>query len=125
MKKLFLYVLALCWKIIPCTTCELSNITIVLEKKECNACISVNATWCSGYCSSTDPNLEDKSAEQAVCTYKEIAYETVIIPGCPKNVNPFYTYPVAIDCHCGRCDSETTDCTVRGLGPTHCSLSHE
>ncbi|XP_073515538.1 follitropin subunit beta [Phyllobates terribilis] len=127
MEKLFLYVLVLCWKIVPCTTCELSNITIVLEKEECSACISVNATWCSGYCSTKDPNLRypHKSEKQGVCTYTEIAYETVKIPGCPENVDPFYTYPVAVDCHCGRCDSESTDCTVRGLGPTYCSLQQD
>ncbi|KAG8543510.1 hypothetical protein GDO81_024509 [Engystomops pustulosus] len=125
MEKLFLYALVLSWKILPCAACELANITIVLEKEECGACISVNATWCAGYCHTMDPNLILKSERQGVCTYTEVTYETVKIPGCPENVNPFYTYPVAVDCHCGRCDSETTDCTVRGLGATYCSLSQD
>ncbi|XP_075044124.1 follitropin subunit beta [Mixophyes fleayi] len=127
MEKLFLFVLVLCWKIIPCTTCELSNITIVLEKEECGTCMSVNVTWCSGYCQTKDPNLmyPHKSEKQGVCTHTEVTYETVKIPGCSENVNPFYTYPVAVGCHCGQCDSETTDCTVRGLGPSYCSISQD
>ncbi|XP_068116288.1 follitropin subunit beta [Hyperolius riggenbachi] len=125
MEKLFILGLVLCWNVILSAACELSNITIVLEKEECGVCISVNATWCSGYCHTKDPNLmyPHKSEKQGVCTYTEVTYETVKIPGCAENVNPFHTYPVAVGCHCGRCDSETTDCTVRGLGPTYCSLN--
>ncbi|XP_040183752.1 follitropin subunit beta [Rana temporaria] len=127
MEKIFLFGLLLFWNVVLSTTCELSNITIVLEKEECGACVSVNSTWCSGYCYTLDPNLmyPQKSEKQGVCTYTEVIYETVKIPGCAENVNPFYTYPVAVDCHCGRCDSETTDCTVRALGPTYCSLSQD
>ncbi|KAM9301519.1 follitropin subunit beta [Gastrophryne carolinensis] len=127
MEKMFVYGLFLGWSVALCTACEISNITIVLEKEECGACISVNATWCSGYCHTKDPNLNypHTSEKQSVCTYTEVVYETVKIPGCAENVDPFYTYPVAVDCHCGRCDWETTDCTMRALGPTHCSLSQD
>ena len=34
-----------------------------------------------------------------------------------------YTYPVATECQCGKCDGDSTDCTVRGLGPGYCSFS--
>ncbi|XP_053305495.1 follitropin subunit beta [Spea bombifrons] len=127
MEKLLLYVLVLCYKILPCAACELSNITITLEKEECGACITVNATWCSGYCLTKDPSLKHPviSMFQHVCTYKEIIYETVKIPDCPANVDSSYTYPVAIDCHCGQCDMETSDCTVRGLGPSYCSHTQD
>ncbi|KAM4617717.1 follitropin subunit beta [Discoglossus pictus] len=124
MERIFLYLLVLSWKTIPCSTCELTNMTIVLEKPECGVCITVNATWCSGYCSTKDPSLKTPLVPktQKICTFKEIVYETVKIPGCADDVDPFYTYPVATDCHCSQCDMDMTDCTVRGLGPTYCSL---
>lgn len=46
----FYVILFSCWKMIHCHSCELSNITIAVEKEECGFCILVNATWCSGYC---------------------------------------------------------------------------
>ncbi|XP_053544883.1 follitropin subunit beta isoform X2 [Bombina bombina] len=127
MQKIILCVLFLCCKAIPCKACELSNMTIVLEKTECGVCISVNATWCSGYCFTKDPSLKHPLVPKAqnICTYKEIIYETVKIQGCADNVDPFVTYPVATDCHCAQCDMDTTDCTVRGLGPTYCSANQE
>ncbi|KAG8438236.1 hypothetical protein GDO86_008797 [Hymenochirus boettgeri] len=127
MERFFLSVLVLSWMMIPCRACELSNITVVLEKEGCNACLSVNATWCAGFCSTRDLSLKLPliSKDQHVCTYKEIVYETAVIPGCPDDVDPHYMYPVAIDCHCGLCDIETTDCTVQSLEPSHCSLSQE
>lgn len=50
MKTLNCYVLLLCWKAICCNSCQLTNITIAVEREECEFCITVNATWCSGYC---------------------------------------------------------------------------
>ncbi|CAM4567906.1 unnamed protein product, partial [Lepidochelys olivacea] len=50
MKTINCYLLLLCWKAICGNICELSNITIAVEKEECKFCINVNATWCSGYC---------------------------------------------------------------------------
>ncbi|KAM4723151.1 follitropin subunit beta [Rhinophrynus dorsalis] len=125
MERLFVYLFVLCWKEILCNTCELSNMTIVLEKEGCNSCLTVNATWCSGYCSTKDQSLKHPliSKAQHVCTYKEIIYETVKIPDCMDNIDPYYSYPVAVDCHCGLCDIDTTDCTMRGLGPSYCSLN--
>ncbi|KAM8939135.1 follitropin subunit beta [Pelodytes ibericus] len=123
MERLVLCIVVLCWKMFPCGACELSNVSVALEKEECGVCISVNVTWCSGYCLTKDPSLKPTfmSMVQHVCTYKEVRYETVKIPGCPDTVDPYYTYPVATDCHCGQCDIETSDCTVRGLGPSYCS----
>lgn len=59
---------------------------------------------------------------QKTCTFRELAYETVRVPGCAHHADSLHTYPVATECHCGRCDSDSTDCTVRGLGPGYCSF---
>lgn len=50
MKTINCYMLLLCWKAICCNSCQLTNITIAVEREECEFCITVNATWCSGYC---------------------------------------------------------------------------
>ncbi|XP_063293764.1 follitropin subunit beta [Pelobates fuscus] len=127
MEKLFLCLVVLCWNMILCSTCELSNVTIALEKEECGVCITVNATWCLGYCHTKDPSMKPifTTKAQRVCTYKQVIYETVKLPGCPDNVDPYYSYPVATECHCGQCDMETSDCTVRGLGPSYCTQRQE
>ncbi|XP_007444158.1 follitropin subunit beta [Python bivittatus] len=124
MKATSFYVLLFfCWKMIYCHSCELSNITIAVEKEECGFCISVNATWCSGYCFTKKP--VDMSLQiqyvQNVCTFKSIVYETVKIPGCAGHAESFYSYPVATGCHCKTCDTDITDCTWRGLEPNYCS----
>ncbi|OBS59607.1 hypothetical protein A6R68_09269, partial [Neotoma lepida] len=59
---------------------------------------------------------------QKICTFKELVYETIRLPGCAHHSDSLYTYPVATECHCGKCDSDSTDCTVRGLGPSYCSF---
>ncbi|XP_053140909.1 follitropin subunit beta [Hemicordylus capensis] len=123
MKTVNFCVLLLCWKTACCNNCELSNVTIMVEKEECGFCISVNATWCSGYCFTKDPVYKYQPMIQKVCTFKEIIYETVKIPGCSGHVESFYSYPVATGCHCETCDTDITDCTMRGLEPGYCSYS--
>ncbi|XP_066496285.1 follitropin subunit beta [Tiliqua scincoides] len=127
MKTASLYVLLLCWKTISCNYCKLSNITIVVEREECGFCVSVNATWCSGYCFTKDPAYKYHSMKriQKVCTFKDIVYETVKIPGCDGHGESFYSYPVATGCHCETCDTEITDCTMRGLKPSYCSYGQD
>ncbi|XP_029438899.1 follitropin subunit beta [Rhinatrema bivittatum] len=125
MKLVYLCSLLLCWKVSLCHACELVNVTIALESESCALCIYVNTTWCSGYCLTKDPVFKHPlvSSAQDICTFKEVEYETVKIPGCADQADSFYTYPVATDCHCGTCDMDTTDCTVQGLGPDYCSFS--
>ncbi|OXB74747.1 UNVERIFIED_CONTAM: hypothetical protein H355_001039 [Colinus virginianus] len=134
MKTLNCYVLLFCWKAICCYSCELTNITIAVEREECELCFMVNATWCSGYCFTRAffffHNFQDPvykyppvSSVQQICTFKEVVYETVKIPGCSDHPESFYSYPVATECHCETCDTDSTDCTVRGLGPSYCSFS--
>ncbi|XP_001505681.1 follitropin subunit beta [Ornithorhynchus anatinus] len=125
MKTIYVYVLVLCWKAICCNKCELSNVTIAVEKEECGFCINVNTTWCAGYCFNKDVVLKDPVilSGQSICTFKEFVYETVKVPGCANQADSLYSYPVATDCYCGKCDTKTTDCTVLGLGPSYCSFS--
>ncbi|NP_001267792.1 follitropin subunit beta precursor [Octodon degus] len=125
MKPTQLCFLLCCWGAICCNGCMLTNITIAVEREDCRFCIAVNTTWCAGYCYTRDlvykapmrPNL------QKTCTFKELVYETVRVPGCAHHADSLYTYPVATECHCGKCDSDSTDCTVKGLGPNYCSFS--
>ncbi|XP_069077341.1 follitropin subunit beta [Pleurodeles waltl] len=112
--------------VICCNMCRLSNITIVLEKEECGLCFEVNTTWCSGYCNTQDPLIKDPLVPfvQSSCTFKDVVYKTVRIPSCGAGIaESFHSYPVATDCHCGACDTDHTDCTVRGLGPNYCTFS--
>ena len=60
---------------------------------------------------------------QKTCTFRELVYETVKVPGCAHHADSLYTYPVATDCQCGKCNGDSTDCTARGLGPGYCSFS--
>ncbi|XP_067849632.1 follitropin subunit beta [Heptranchias perlo] len=123
-----LFLLLLYWVSVQAQNrCQLTNITIAVEKEECGYCSTVNVTWCSGYCLTKDPVYKHSLASiyQYICSYKDIIYETLTVPNCPANVNPYYTYPVAISCQCGMCNTETTDCTVSAMGPTHCSFTEQ
>ncbi|XP_027693478.1 follitropin subunit beta [Vombatus ursinus] len=125
MKTARFYVLFFCWKAIWCNGCMLTNITISVEREECEFCININTTWCSGYCHTRDLVYKDpiRPNIQKACTFKEFVYETVNLPGCATQADSLYSYPVATACHCGPCDTDSTDCTVRGLGPRYCSFN--
>ncbi|KAM8818140.1 follitropin subunit beta [Rhynchonycteris naso] len=125
MKLVLFCFLFCCWKAICCNSCELTNITITVEKEECGFCLSINTTWCAGYCYTRDLVYKDPARRntQKTCTFKELVYETVSVPGCAHQADSVYTYPVATECHCGKCDRDSTDCTVQGLGPSYCSFS--
>ncbi|CAO2579631.1 Follitropin subunit beta (Fragment) [Lemmus lemmus] len=124
MKSIRFCILFWCWRAICCQGCELTNITIAVEKEECRFCISINTTWCAGYCYTRDLVYKDpvRPNTQKICTFKELVYETIRLPGCAHHADSLYTYPVATECHCGKCNSDSTDCTVRGLGPSYCSF---
>ncbi|KAK2521834.1 Tshb [Columba livia] len=65
----------------------------------------------SRYWDSNGKKLLLKSAlSQNVCTYKEMMYQTVMIPGCPRHTVPYYSYPVAVSCKCGKCNTDYSDC---------------
>nr|XP_034973742.1 follitropin subunit beta [Zootoca vivipara] len=123
MKPINFFAVLLFWETVCCNHCRLSNVTIALEKEECGFCISVNATWCSGYCfmkDQVDQNLAMRYV-QKICTFKAVVYETIKIPGCAGQAESLYSYPVATGCHCGTCNTDITDCTRRGLDPNYCS----
>uniref|UniRef100_A0A9L0IEB5 Follitropin subunit beta n=1 Tax=Equus asinus TaxID=9793 RepID=A0A9L0IEB5_EQUAS len=88
---------------------------------------STSVTSCpQSFCSTVAKDLVYKDPArpniQKTCTFKELVYETVKVPGCAHHADSLYTYPVATACHCGKCNSDSTDCTVRGLGPSYCSF---
>uniref|UniRef100_A0A8C8ZTI5 Follitropin subunit beta n=1 Tax=Prolemur simus TaxID=1328070 RepID=A0A8C8ZTI5_PROSS len=93
--------------------CELTNIIIAVEKEESHFYISINTAWCARYCYTQDLVYKDP----------ELVYETVRLPGCAHHTDSLYTYPVATKYHCGKCDRNSTNCTMSGLGPSYCSFS--
>ncbi|XP_053562505.1 thyrotropin subunit beta isoform X2 [Bombina bombina] len=99
--------------------CVLTEYTVFVEKKECAYCLAINTTICAGFCMTRDPNLKEglpKSIlSQTSCSYKEYIYRTISLPGCPVHVNPLYTYPVAISCKCGKCNTDYSDC-IQDMG---------
>ncbi|XP_063300384.1 thyrotropin subunit beta [Pelobates fuscus] len=109
--------------------CLLTEYTMFVEKKECAYCIVVNTTTCSGYCLTWDPNVKEghpkffHSQNQKACTYNEYTHKTVTIPGCPMHVNPVYTYPVAISCKCGKCNTDYSECIQDVIKTNYCTKS--
>nr|XP_032618874.1 gonadotropin subunit beta-2-like [Chelonoidis abingdonii] len=58
---------------------------------------------------------------QHVCSYRAVRYETLALPVCPPGVDPAFTFPVALSCHCSLCLMDSSDCTVHSIGPDFCS----
>nr|AGF92152.1 luteinizing hormone [Andrias davidianus] len=105
--------------------CHPTNATISAEKDDCPLCITFTTSICSGYCQTKEPVYKSalSSVYQHVCTYKEMRYDTIKLPGCPPGVDPFFTYPVALSCDCGLCKMDYSDCTVQSIGPDFCSAT--
>nr|XP_056719889.1 lutropin subunit beta-like [Euleptes europaea] len=102
-------------------SCHPVNATIAAEKDECPVCMSVTTAICGGYCETTEILFNVLSPHvQRVCTYKEVRYETVRLRGCRPGVDPSFTYPVAVSCHCDLCNLDSSDCTVQSIGPDFC-----
>uniref|UniRef100_A0A4W3H5J2 Luteinizing hormone subunit beta n=1 Tax=Callorhinchus milii TaxID=7868 RepID=A0A4W3H5J2_CALMI len=120
--RLFLLALCLC-----CVQtrhfCRLTNITISAEKEECPTCITLTTSVCTGYCLTKESVYKSArlSMYQHVCTYGKIEYHSVKLQGCPKGVDPNYTFPVAISCECNRCRMDYTDCALQSIRPDFCS----
>ncbi|XP_005935505.1 lutropin subunit beta [Simochromis diagramma] len=102
--------------------CQLINQTVSLEKEGCPSCHPVETTICSGHCITKDPviKIPFSNVYQHVCTYRDLYYKTFELPDCPPGVDPIVTYPVALNCHCGRCAMDTSDCTFESLQPDFC-----
>ncbi|MGH0145627.1 UNVERIFIED_CONTAM: hypothetical protein FKN15_051459 [Acipenser sinensis] len=92
--------------------CAVREFTFLAKKPGCKGQrISTDACW--GRCETWEkpvldrPNIE---AHHRVCTYNETRMVTVKLPNCLPDVDPFYTYPVALRCDCGVCSTTTTEC---------------
>ncbi|XP_026566557.1 lutropin subunit beta-like [Pseudonaja textilis] len=103
--------------------CHSINVTISAEKDDCPVCMTITTSICSGYCKTKELLWKPlfPTFNQKVCIYKEVQYETIFLQGCPPDVDPSFTYPVALSCHCDLCDMDSSDCTVTGIGPDSCS----
>ncbi|XP_077169899.1 lutropin subunit beta-like [Paroedura picta] len=102
-------------------SCHPINTTIAAEKDDCPVCITITTSICGGYCETRGILFNVLSPFiQRVCTYKEVRYETVRLRGCPAGVDPSFTYPVALSCHCDLCKLDSSDCTVQSIGPNFC-----
>eukprot|EP00062_Callorhinchus_milii_P016137 gi/632967125/ref/XP_007899805.1/ PREDICTED: thyrotropin subunit beta [Callorhinchus milii] len=97
--------------------CSPSPYLQYLEQDQCEFCLVINTTICSGSCLTRDANVKrllPKSAlSQNICTFDELEYRTVRIPGCPTGVSSQHSYPTALSCKCKNCDTDYTDCTVQ------------
>uniref|UniRef100_A0A8C4TK38 Luteinizing hormone subunit beta n=1 Tax=Erpetoichthys calabaricus TaxID=27687 RepID=A0A8C4TK38_ERPCA len=102
--------------------CEPVNETISVEKEECPKCVLITTRICSGYCLTRDFLFKSTIAPlyQHVCSYKEIRYEKIKLPGCPNGVDPYFTYPVAVSCYCSLCKMDNSDCTTQSISPSFC-----
>ncbi|XP_074873988.1 uncharacterized protein LOC142025262 [Carettochelys insculpta] len=103
--------------------CRPLNATIAAEKDKCPVCVTFTTAICSGYCQTKEPVYKSALAPvaQQVCTYRAVRYETRPLPRCPPGVDPTFTFPVALSCHCSLCPTASSDCTVTSLAPDFCS----
>ncbi|XP_053249569.1 thyrotropin subunit beta isoform X1 [Podarcis raffonei] len=99
---------------------------IHVEKRECAFCLAINTTICEGYCMTRDSNgkklLPQSALSQEVCTYKDMVYKTVMIPGCQHHVVSYYSYPVAVSCKCGKCNTDYSDCVHEASSTDYCTI---
>ncbi|XP_074531425.1 thyroid stimulating hormone subunit beta a [Halichoeres trimaculatus] len=100
--------------------CLPTDFILHVERPECDFCVAINTTSCMGYCPSKDSIIKDEYRppylEQQGCTYEKLEYRTAILPGCPIETNPVFTYPVALSCKCGSCRTDTDECAHRASG---------
>uniref|UniRef100_A0A8C6P460 Glycoprotein hormone beta-5 n=2 Tax=Nothobranchius furzeri TaxID=105023 RepID=A0A8C6P460_NOTFU len=92
--------------------CAVREFTFLAKKPGCGGLhITTDACW--GRCETWEkPILEPPFIEsyQRVCTYNASRLVHVRLPNCKPNVDPIYTYPVALSCSCGVCLTSTTEC---------------
>ncbi|XP_065114099.1 lutropin subunit beta [Paramisgurnus dabryanus] len=108
-------------------SCEPVNETVAVEKEGCPKCLVFQTTICSGHCLTKEPVYKSpfSTVYQHVCTYRDVRYETIRLPGCPPGVDPHITYPVALSCDCSLCTMDTSDCTIESLQPDFCMSQRE
>ncbi|XP_039389370.1 thyrotropin subunit beta isoform X2 [Mauremys mutica] len=105
--------------------CAPTEYIIHVEKRECAYCLAINTTICAGFCMTRDSNgkklLLKSALSQDVCTYKDMVYRTVVLPGCPRHTVPYYSYPVAMNCKCGKCNTDYSDCIHETVRTDYCT----
>lgn len=64
-----------------------------------------------------DSNLGDlvgrRFQVQRGCTYHQVEYRTAVLPGCPSERSSLFSYPVAVGCQCGACNTASFECVQR------------
>ncbi|KAK7884243.1 hypothetical protein WMY93_027366 [Mugilogobius chulae] len=94
-------------------SCSPKNITLRLEHSECDQCVVINTTICSGFCYTQDTNLRGRFGRkfliQRSCLPQSVVYRPVHLPDCPLNATQMF-YPAAEHCSCRRCDTRTHHC---------------
>uniref|UniRef100_A0A667WH13 Gonadotropin subunit beta-2 n=1 Tax=Myripristis murdjan TaxID=586833 RepID=A0A667WH13_9TELE len=115
------------WMDVTVCCCMLENYTFWTEIHDCDQCVAINTTMCSGYCYTQDTNLNGRFGRtfliQRGCMPHSLVYRAARVPGCPNNANPLFYYPEAHRCQCRRCDTRTHQCvhttrTSAGRCPT-------
>ncbi|NP_001028146.1 thyrotropin subunit beta precursor [Monodelphis domestica] len=105
--------------------CVPTGYTMHIERRECAYCLTINTTICAGYCMTRDSNgklfLPKSALSQDVCTYRDVIYRTVVMPGCPPHVIPYISYPVAVSCRCGKCNTDYIDCIHESVTTNYCT----
>ncbi|XP_046882565.1 thyroid stimulating hormone subunit beta a [Hypomesus transpacificus] len=100
--------------------CVPTDYTVYVEKQDCDYCVAINTTICMGFCYSRDSNMKELAGPrfllQRGCVYNKVEYRTAILPGCPSHANPLFTYPVAVSCHCGTCNTDSDECAHKAIG---------
>uniref|UniRef100_A0A3Q3W1L9 Gonadotropin subunit beta-2 n=1 Tax=Mola mola TaxID=94237 RepID=A0A3Q3W1L9_MOLML len=101
--------------------CLPTDFTLYVERPDCDLCVAINTTICMGFCYSRDSNMRDilrpRFLTQRSCAYDRVEYRTAILPGCPIDANPAFTYPVALSCNCSACRTDSYECAHRASMP--------
>ncbi|KAK3556969.1 hypothetical protein QTP70_022312 [Hemibagrus guttatus] len=94
--------------------CVPTEYTLYVEKQECDYCVAINTTICMGFCFSRDSNVKDlvgpRFLIQRSCTYQDVEYRTTVLPGCDLHADSYFTYPIALSCHCSMCNTRSDEC---------------
>lgn len=102
--------------------CRPINATLAAENEACPVCITFTTSICAGYCPSMVRVLPAAlpPVPQPVCTYRELSFASIRLPGCPPGVDPTVSFPVALSCHCGPCRLSSSDCGGPRAQPLAC-----
>ncbi|XP_004619792.1 lutropin subunit beta [Sorex araneus] len=102
--------------------CQPVNATLAAENEACPFCIAFTTSICAGYCPSMVRVLSATlpPVPQPVCTYQELNFASIQLPGCPPGVDPTFSFPVALSCRCGPCRLSSSDCGGPRAHPLAC-----